>query len=323
MDRVRKILEKINTDGSCEIRFAEPMSEHTTFRIGGAADAWAAPRSAEGLGKLLAALKREGLPFTILGGGANVLVGDLGIRGVVVATEGLASIRTEGSSIVAEAGALVDGVCRAALESALSGLEFASALPGSVGGAVFMNARCYGREMADMLGEVTWIDRAGMPRTMIPVRGEWAYKRTPFMPGGAAGGGIIVSARFALIPGEKAAMEAEMGKLRADRVAKGHFDWPCAGSVFKNDRRFGRPTGKILDELGFRGKRIGGALVSPKHANIFVNSGGATAADMRTLIDAARNAALAAFGFDLEPEIVFLGDFRQEGFAAGNGNPES
>ncbi len=311
MDSLRKTLEKINTDACGDLRFDEPMSRHTTFRVGGPADAWIAPRSAEALRRVAGALRADGIPCVVLGGGANVLVADRGIRGVVLSTDGLTGLRVDGTDLVAGAGVPADSACRAALDAGLSGFEFAAGLPGSVGGAVYMNARCYDREIADLLSSVDWLDASGIFHTDVPVRSEWEYKRTPFMPGGAASGGIVVSARFGLTPGDPAAIRAAMDAHRADRVAKGHFDFPSAGSLFKNDRRFGRPTGKILDELGFRGRRIGDAMVSPKHANIFVNAGAATAANLRALITEAQEAARKAYGFELEPEVVFVGDYER------------
>jgi UDP-N-acetylmuramate dehydrogenase len=145
-------------------------------------------------------------------------------------------------------------------------------------------------------------------RTAIE-RGSWSYKRTPFMPGGALAGAVIVGASFKLARGGTEAIAARMAELEADRAAKGHFDYPSAGSLFKNDRNFGRPTGRILDELGFRGKRVGDAMVSQKHANIFVNAGRASAADMVALIQTAQDAARRAFGIELEPEVIRLGEF--------------
>jgi len=183
-------------------------------------------------------------------------------------------------------------------------------LPGSVGGAVFMNARCYEREFADVIEGIDYIEpTTGDIGSTDIARPEWSYKRTPFMRGGLLDGAVVVGASFRLAHGERSAIAARMAELEDDRRAKGHFDWPCAGSFFKNDRSFGRPTGKILDELGFRGRRIGDAMVSPRHANIFVNAGAASAADMLALVAEARTAALKAFSVDLEPEVMMLGEF--------------
>ncbi len=307
MATVREFLEKINIDAA--LAFDEPLSAHTTFLIGGPADAWVEPRTEAALAALVAALRGSGLPWVALGGGANVLASDSGFRGVVVSTRGLASIRREGKLLRAGAGTRVTELVAAAVDSSLAGLEFAAGLPGSVGGAVYMNARCYDREIADALSTVRRLDPDGSIREEAIERGEWAYKRTPFMAGGALEGSVVLGASFRLEPGDGAALAARARELESDRRAKGHFDHPCAGSMFKNDRAFGRPSGKILDELGFRGRRIGDAAVSEKHANIFVNLGAARAADMKALVDSARAAALEAYGFVLEPEVVFLGDF--------------
>lgn len=291
------------------------MASHTTFRIGGPADAFARPRSVEALTALVTTARKLDLPLTVVGGGANLLVADQGVRGIVMATELLR--RTDlldGGSLYAEAGLPVTALVGEAAGHSLAGLEFAAGLPGSVGGAVFMNARCYDREFADVLERVDFVrpeaGGAWVVESTVPERSEWAYKRTPFMPGGSLEGAIIVGATFALAHGDGAAIRARMAELEADRQAKGHFDHPSAGSMFKNDRSFGRPSGKLLDELHFRGRRIGDAMVSSRHANIFVNAGGATAADMMALIVEAQQAARMAFGIELEPEVVFLGEFR-------------
>lgn len=290
------------------------MSRHTTFRIGGPADAFVRPRSIEALTALVAAARTQGVPATIIGGGANLLVGDRGIRGIVVSTESLrVSDMVADNLLYAQSGLAVTALVGHAADRSLRGLEFAAGLPGSVGGAVFMNARCYDREFADAIDRVDYIRAGNGPTARVESttidRAAWAYKRTPFMPGGALQDAIIVGATFRLEHGDGASIRARMAELESDRRVKGHFDYPSAGSMFKNDHAFGRPSGKILDELRFRGKRIGDAMVSPKHANIFVNAGSATAADMMALIDEARRAARSAFGIELAPEVVFLGEF--------------
>jgi len=310
MDTLRKFIENCNIDA--EIAYDEPMARHTTFRIGGPADAFVRPRTSAALSALLAAARAEGVPVAVVGGGANLLVADRGVRGVVASTELLRRAELGADGLLrAEAGLPVVALVRLALELGLTGLEFAAGLPGSVGGAVYMNARCYDREFADVLDRVDYIEAEAASTSSVAVdRGSWAYKRTPFMPGGSLSGAIVTEAAFKAVPGDRAAIASRMAELEADRAAKGHFDYPSAGSLFKNDRDFGRPTGRILDELGFRGRRRGGAMVSPKHANIFVNAGGASAADMVALIEDARSAARSAFGVELEPEVVTLGDFR-------------
>ncbi|PKL08124.1 MAG: UDP-N-acetylenolpyruvoylglucosamine reductase [Spirochaetae bacterium HGW-Spirochaetae-7] len=309
MSTLRKFIDKCNIDA--EVAFDEPMAGHTTFRIGGPADAFVRPRSPQAMSSLMAAARAEGVALAVMGGGANLLVADRGVRGIVASTGLLRTTRAvPGNMLRVGAGIPVTSLVGQGLEQGLSGLEFASGLPGSTGGAVFMNARCYEHEFADVIESVEFIDPGlgDIGSTGIE-RSEWSYKRTPFMHGGRLAGAVIVGATFRLAPGDRPAMAARMAELEADRRAKGHFDWPSAGSLFKNDRSFGRPSGKILDELGFRGRRIGDAMVSLKHANIFVNVGAASAADMMALIVEARAAALKAYSIDLEPEVMLLGEF--------------
>lgn len=291
------------------------MSGHTSFRIGGPADALVFPESGQRLALLAREASEKGIPFTIIGAGANLLVSDSGIRGIVASTSFMTGISQEagpGEAVIIKAGAgypvrkLVD-FC---IDNSLAGMEFAAGLPGSVGGAVFMNARCYEREFADILKRVEWVSPCGKgPESgfLEIERENWSYKNTPFMPGATHGKTIIASAEFILHRGDREELRKKALGFEADRRQKGHFDYPCAGSMFKNNRAFGRPTGKILDELGFRGKRIGDAMVSPKHANIFVNAGRASASDMLRLVEEAKDAALKAYGFELEPEVIFLG----------------
>jgi len=306
------------------------MSTHTTFKIGGPAEAFVRPSDPESAAKLLAAAKKEGIPLFVLGGGANILVGDKGIRGIVMETSGLRSARIErvreSDILVAGAGLSIDELCLDALAAGLGGLENFYGMPGTVGGAAFMNARCYETEMSQVLA---WIDSADAQgritrRDVAPsgidaaTGAAWTYKRSPYQSGatgvepGEAAGELILEAGFHLkrLSDEgAAAVAAVMRNRRADREAKGHYKLPSAGSVFKNDRSLGAPTGKLLDGLGLRGRRIGAAMVSPWHANIFVNAGGATAADMRSLIELAQREALEKLDIRLECEVLTVGEF--------------
>jgi UDP-N-acetylmuramate dehydrogenase len=315
MGTLRKFIDKCNIDA--ETLYDEAMRSHTTFRIGGPADAFVRPRTPEAFSRLLFEAAAEGIPVALVGGGANLLVADSGIRGIVASTAFLRSLSLQpDGSTYAGAGFPVVGLVGEALHHGLSGLEFAAGLPGSIGGAVFMNARCYDMEFADIIETVDYLvpgsHAAGgvTPGTTAIDRSDWAYKHTPFMPGGQLEGALILGANLRLAPGDPVRIAARMRELEADRVAKGRFDYPSAGSLFRNNRAFGRPVGKLLDELGFRGRRVGDAMVNPKHANIFVNAGNATASDMVRLIDEARAAAMDAFGFELVPEVVLLGDFQ-------------
>ena len=322
MPTLRDFLEKINIRG--QYRLNEPLAPRCSFGIGGPADALVRPRDAASAARLFAAARSEGIPIFVLGGGANILVGDGGFRGIVLDMGDLTRIdeapavspasETSGPAgggilIAAEAGLSMDLLCMEALCRGLGGLEDFSGMPGSVGGSAYMNARCYEREMSQVLG---WIESARADGSVVRRAhspGLWSYKRSPYQCGAGFEGELILSAAFILHPGEPSALAATMRARRADRETKGHYRLPSAGSVFKNDRSFGRPTGKILDELGFRGRRIGAAAVSDWHANIFVNTGGASARDMRALIELARDETRAKLGLELEPEVLFVGEF--------------
>jgi UDP-N-acetylmuramate dehydrogenase len=308
MKNLWQIAQKINI-GPDRVRFDEPMKDHTTFRIGGKADLFVEPASLDELEAAVKVLRAGEIPIFILGGGANLLVGDGGIRGAVIHLGRLASLSWRGEETWAEAGVAIDLLCENCLALGLSGLENFYGMPGSLGGALFMNARCYERDISAVAREIMAIGPEGQRKSFALPAGSWAYKSSPFQPGGSLEGWIVAGALLALERGEAPAIASTMRARKEDRISKGHYAWPSAGSMFKNDRRFGKPTGLILDSLGLRGYRIGDAGVSPCHANIFVNFGEATASDMRSLIDYAAARALAAYGFGLEPEVRFVGAF--------------
>ncbi len=300
------------------------MWAHTTFKIGGPADLYVRPRSVRALTEALDRLRSAGLPVFLLGGGANILVGDRGIRGAVIDMGLLSSIRTGafGESadsdaeqicgqiaLHAECGTSVSVLCEEALVRGLSGLENFYGMPGSVGGAIYMNARCYEDDVSSHIKEITYIDAAGTLQEIAAASLSWSYKRSPFMPGEPLTGSTVGAATFILRPDNPQKIAERMRARLTDRMQKHHFDYPSAGSMFKNNRSFGKPTGKLLDELGLRGYRIGNAAISSWHANIFVNLGGATARDMRALIEHAQATVLAATGWRLEPEVLFVGEF--------------
>jgi len=320
----RSVLERLVGDclksAPCDldVRYDEPMSDHCTFRVGGPADCLLRP-SGTGfpafVAVLLARAGAAGVPVFVLGGGANIVAADSGIPGIVLDTGGWAggAERWEGGMRF-RAGTSLDDAAETAAREGLSGLEFLAGMPGTVGGAVWMNARCYGREIADVLHETECLDPGrGTPpgespdcfpqRFRLPADpSEFGYKHSPFQNRRT----LILSASFRLSPGDPGAMQAEMEGYRRDRRDKGHFRFPSAGSVFKNNPAFGGPTGKIVDGLGLRGLRVGGALVAPWHGNIIINDGGATASDIRVLTEEIALRVRAATGFDLEPEILFV-----------------
>ena len=300
---VGKLAAKIKLRG--RVATAEPMRAHTSFRLGGPADLYLAPADPEDLSSALAALRAEGVPAFLLGGGTNLLVADRGIRGAVIDLAGIRSLEAGPGTVSALCGTPMDEAACFAMDRALSGLEFAASLPGTVGGAVWMNARCYEREVADALESVECLDADLVLRRRRVEAGAWGYKRSPFQSTPE----VIVRAVFRLHPGDPAAIEGEMRSYREDRVAKGHFLYPCAGSVFKNDRSFGKPTGRLIDELGLKGLSIGGARVAPFHGNIIVNLGDATAADVRALIERVEREVADRVGLRLEREVILAGDW--------------
>jgi UDP-N-acetylmuramate dehydrogenase len=288
----------------------EPMSAHTSFRIGGPADLFLVPSGEAGAARARAEARRAGVPVFLLGGGTNLLVADGGIRGLVIDMGSLAGIEELPGGIAARAGTPISEVSASALSLGLSGLEFCFSLPGSVGGAVWMNARCYEREMSDVLSFVEVMRPDGSAAQRLPIlAAEWGYKRSPLQVGDS----LIVRAGFRLGPGDPADMRTRMEGYRADREAKGHFLFPCAGSVFKNDRSLGAPTGKLIDSLGLKGRTVGGARIAPFHGNIIVNLGSARAADVLALIELAEEQVMTRLGMRLQREVLLVGDWGGRG----------
>lgn len=311
MENLWQIGQKINIEAS-RVRLCEPMRLHTTFRIGGPADLFVEVRSAEELSRCLAVLDREGLPWFILGGGANILVGDKGIRGAVLHLGGMDSLRPAEGGIWAESGTSVDRLCMEFLARGLGGVENFYGMPGSLGGAVYMNARCYDQDISSsILGLVALSPRGEVRELAVdPKDGAlWSYKRSPFQPSGPYAGWTVLSALMAGIPSDASRVASIMRSRRQDRISKGHYDFPSAGSMFKNDRSFGMPSGVLIDRLGLKGCGIGDAGVSVRHGNIFVNLGQATATDMRSLISLVQEKVLKAYGRSLEPEVLQIGEF--------------
>lgn len=319
MTTLREIAEKINTETGFagELRFDEPMAAHTTFKVGGPADLWIKPEGEvfpEYAAALLQQTRSCGIPVFILGGGANIVVADRGIRGVVLDTSGWSGWSVfppgdgEGGNefhAAVRSGTTADAAAEAAAALGLGGLEFLAGMPGSVGGAVWMNARSYERSVSDILEQTEFLD-AFQTRGEIPFRAaDFSYKKSPFQ----SMSGLILSARFRLVPRNPGDIRTEMEKNRRDRERKGHYRYPSAGSVFKNNREWGKPTGKIIDELGLRGLRYGGAAVADYHGNIIINTGNAVAADIRGLVETVRDKVYAALGICLEPELLFVGDW--------------
>ncbi|MBI3871791.1 MAG: UDP-N-acetylmuramate dehydrogenase [candidate division Zixibacteria bacterium] len=285
-----------------------PLAPMTTLRIGGPADWYYPAESVEGLVAALAAGRAAGVPITLLGDGSNVLISDRGIRGLVVHNRAR-NIERRGNDLYAEAGAsLADLVSRSRDES-LTGLEFASGIFGSVGGAVYGNAGAYGRSIADVLVWAEVLTREGERLRLAKGDLEFAYRRS----GCAANGWIVLSCLVRLSPGDHAAIGAEMERIIGIRATKLPVDIPSAGSYFKNiedpSAEYGKvPAGRLLEDAGAKSLRVGDAGVYEKHANVIVNLGQATAADVLALADRMKDIVRRRYGIELENEVRFLGE---------------
>ena len=280
----------------------EPMSRHTTFRVGGPADVLFMPQSDEQLLGALDAAARCGVPALVIGNGSNLLVRDGGLRGLVIALgEEYGDIRITGNILEAQAGATLAKVAAAAQSHGLSGLEFASGIPGTLGGGCAMNAGAYNGQLSDVLVDARVL-LDGCLQTFPREGLEMGYRTT--LP--LCRGGIVLSARFELRPDDPEAIAARMRELNARRRDKQPLNYPSAGSVFK--RPEGRFAGKLIEDAGLKGRSIGGALVSEKHAGFIVNTGGATAGDVLALIALIQDEVQARFGVRLETEVRILGE---------------
>jgi UDP-N-acetylmuramate dehydrogenase len=310
LENINSRLPRVNgNNGVFEgtFRFNEPMADHTTFKVGGPADLWIRPQGdfPAYAALLLENAQAAGIPVFILGGGANLVVSDKGIRGIVLDTSGYCGPAESAAAgtVFFKAGTPVDEAVNEAAARGLSALEFLAGMPGSVGGALFMNARCYNREMSDVVSQAELLDRNTVLR--MPLKKEaFDYKKSPFQGTDT----LILGALFSVEPKDPAAIRAEMKEYRRDRENKGHYRFPCAGSVFKNNRSFGKPTGQILDELGLKGLSVGDAQVAPWHGNIIINRGRARAEDIKNLMEELKNRAAAETGLQLEPELIFAGE---------------
>lgn len=285
------------------VRAAEPLARHTSFRIGGPADLLVAPDSAHELAALVRAAARAELPLTILGGGSNVLVGDGGIRGVVVKL-GRGFRRIAWSPPCVEAGAAVQlgRLARDATARGLAGLEYAEGIPGTVGGALFMNAGAYGGEVSGVVDEVEGVTCDGVVRRISRDALAFAYRRTA-LPAGF----LVTAVRFRLRPEAADAVQARLEGARARRTASQPHGAANAGSIFKNPR--GDYAGRLVEAAGLKGTRIGGARISEAHGNFIVNEGDARAADVQALMQEAQRVVWERSGVWLEPEVRLVGSW--------------
>lgn len=282
----------------------EPMSKHTTFRVGGPADYFVMPKNTEEVQKVVALCQRNAMPYYVLGNGSNLLVSDTGYRGVIVQIyKEMNQIQVEGTTIRVQAGALLSKIGSAALEAGLTGFEFASGIPGTVGGAVVMNAGAYGGETKDILKSATVLTPDGAVLTLYNEALELGYRTSVI----AKKDYVVLEAEYELQTGDRETIRARMDELKVQRVTKQPLEFPSAGSTFK--RPEGYFAGKLIQDAGLRGFTVGGAQVSEKHCGFVINKGNATAADIRALIQQVSDRVMQEFGVRLEPEVKMLGEF--------------
>ena len=293
VDSIRKIFK--------EVYINEPMKNHTSFKTGGEADVYIKADSAENIIKAVNVLKEENVGYIIIGNGSNLLVSDKGIAGAVIEIGSLMNnITVNGTKIYAQAGALLSSLSAAAADNSLTGLEFASGIPGSVGGAVFMNAGAYGGELCQVVRSVrAWFPGEGIV-TLMGGECRFGYRHSVF----SEKPGVVLFVEMELTAGDSAAIKAKMEELAARRRSSQPLELPSAGSTFK--RPEGYYAGTLIDQCGLKGERVGGAQVSEKHAGFIVNTGGATCADVLGLIARIQETVRERTGVALEPEVRIL-----------------
>ena len=304
------------------IEFYKPLKLLTAYKIGGPAEALFCPKDEDHLKEALIFLSKNKISASLIGGGTNILVSDKGFRGVLISLKNLNKIEIIGESaekvfIRAGAGVLIDNLTKWAVENSLSGLECFGGLPGSVGGAVFMNARCYDVSVSDRLKSIKYILADDEKTEFAEYEynpSDWDYKVSPFQQSPVSteitkNRKIVLSAVFTLSHGIKEEITAKTAEKVQDRISKGHFKAPSAGSTFKNNRTFGQPSGKLIEEAGLKSLCEGGAQVAPWHGNFIINKHNASASDVKTLIEKVQSTVKEKTGFLLEPEVIFAGDW--------------
>ena len=301
----QKVIEKFwNLLGNDRVLVDEPMKRHTTFRIGGPADFFLLPSTVDEVRGILEICREEELPYFILGNGSNLLVSDKGYRGVIIQLyRNFSNISVEGNEICASSGALLSQIAAAARNASLTGFEFAGGIPGTLGGAVFMNAGAYGGELKDVLKEAVVMTEQGEILTLPVEKLDMGYRTSRIKKAGY----LVLEARLVLEQGDMDKIRDITKDLTEKRVSKQPLEYPSAGSTFK--RPEGYFAGKLIMDAGLRGYQVGDAQVSEKHCGFVINKGNATAADVLTLIENVREKVQEPFGVTLEPEVKFLGEF--------------
>ena len=300
----QQFLEKLKTIvGEEHFFLEEPLKKHTTFRIGGPAEVFVSPDLVQ-LPLIVRLCKEYDISYTVIGNGSNLLVGDKGVRGLVIELGKPAEeIAVIGNKMIVGAGTMLGKAASAAAARGLTGMEFAAGIPGSIGGAVVMNAGAYGGEMKDIIESVTVIDEEGQELELSLEELELSYRHSCIVEKHY----LVTEVTLQLQRGEEEAIRARMAELREQRMAKQPLEYPSAGSTFK--RPEGYFAGKLIMDAGLKGYRVGGAQVSEKHAGFVINTGDATAADVRELITDVAAQVKEKFGVTLEPEVKMIGEF--------------
>lgn len=297
-DRLIDILDRES------VLLEEPMKKHTTFRIGGAADYFVMPKNTEEVKGVLVLCKEAGIPYYVLGNGSNLLVSDNGFRGVIIQLyKNMKDIQVHGTMIRAQVGALLSQIAAEALKHKLTGFEFAAGIPGTLGGAVVMNAGAYGGEMKDVLFEVTALTPEGEVKVLKKEELDLGYRTSVI----GKKGYIALEAVLELQEGNEEDIRSTMDDLKERRTTKQPLEYPSAGSTFK--RPEGYFAGKLIQDTGLQGFSVGGAQVSEKHCGFVINKGNATAKDVAELMREVSDRVEKKFGVPLEPEVKKLGDF--------------
>ncbi|MBU5351502.1 UDP-N-acetylmuramate dehydrogenase [Paenibacillus silvae] len=286
-----------------KVKFNEPLKNHTFIQIGGKADILVHPTTVEEITKVVEITHSHQLPLTVIGKGSNVIIKDGGIRGVTISLSHFDQIKVEGTRIMAQSGSDIIDVSRTALAHSLTGLEFACGIPGSTGGALYMNAGAYGGQIADVIEKATVITREGNVVVIPREEMKLSYRNSLFKMDHY----IILDAEFTLSQGDKQEIASKMKELTFLRESKQPLEYPSCGSVFK--RPEGYFAGKLIQDCQLQGTRIGGAEISMKHAGFIVNVDHATAKDYEDLIQFIQKKVWDTFQVELETEVIFLGEY--------------
>ncbi len=313
---IREIGENIK---NCEIfkgdvDFDVVLKEYTTMKVGGCADLFVKPADYDSCACVLKTLSERGIPCFVLGGGSNLVINDDGIRGAVLGSHNLNNIMEESCSddvsLACGSGCTISSIIEYCSLHKIGGLEYFSGLPGTIGGACFMNARCYEHNISEFISKVEYIDLTDEKyelKTYYMEENDWDYKKSPFMSKNA----FIINVYLGNLKVLDSAEQLDNFRKQCefyveDRRSKGHFKCPSAGSVFKNNRTFGKPSGRLIDEAGLKGTSVGGAQVAPWHGNFIINSNNATASDIKNLVEYIQKKVFENTGFLLECEIIFV-----------------